>query len=327
MKLLLISDTHGSLENINRIAEKVQADAVIHCGDLGFYDAGSAERLSDREINLCIVHSSLPGEEINNAANLSRDAKISLIKERNLLSELPAYLEGEKQFTIPIYTVWGNHEDIEVVKKFRDGEYRVENLFLLDENNAYDFNDIHIYGLGGNLLTSKKFFQKPLAGGGGKIWSTFSQYQTLINRVDKAEDKKKRLFVSHVSPGKEAFISLVGALIRADFILSGHMGAPFNMLWNEFSVQDAAASVKRIVDYLEELKDVAAKADENIEHDIEVYKKQLNEHTVKMSRGRIVPEWYIKMYSLNLPDFVHGYSILNYTNGRMQIEPFSMGIT
>ena len=52
MRFLLISDTHGKLGIINELASHVQADAVIHAGDFGFYDEGSYERLSNRELRL-----------------------------------------------------------------------------------------------------------------------------------------------------------------------------------------------------------------------------------------------------------------------------------
>lgn len=69
MRFLLISDTHGRLEIINELAGSVQADAVIHAGDFGFYDDASYERLSDRELRLQVIHSDLPpftkGEILN----------------------------------------------------------------------------------------------------------------------------------------------------------------------------------------------------------------------------------------------------------------------
>ena len=49
MRFLLISDTHGNLGIINELAARVQANAVIHAGDFGFYDDGSYDRLSERE--------------------------------------------------------------------------------------------------------------------------------------------------------------------------------------------------------------------------------------------------------------------------------------
>jgi hypothetical protein len=46
--------------------------------------------------------------------------------------------------------------------------------------------------------------QRPIAGGGGKIWSTLSQYAELVQMVEKeSAPDGPRLFVSHVSPGKE----------------------------------------------------------------------------------------------------------------------------
>jgi predicted phosphodiesterase len=39
VRILLISDTHGSLGVINELVSRTQADAVIHAGDFGFEDA------------------------------------------------------------------------------------------------------------------------------------------------------------------------------------------------------------------------------------------------------------------------------------------------
>ena len=62
MRFLLLSDTHGKLGVISELAAKVRADAVIHAGDFGFYDEGSYERLSDRELRLHTTHSDMETE-------------------------------------------------------------------------------------------------------------------------------------------------------------------------------------------------------------------------------------------------------------------------
>jgi len=59
MKFLLISGTHGRLEVIDELTDRVRADAVIHAGDFCFFDDGSFERLSDRELGLHVKHSDL----------------------------------------------------------------------------------------------------------------------------------------------------------------------------------------------------------------------------------------------------------------------------
>ena len=57
IRILLISDTHGNLDIINRLVVKTKADLVIHAGDFGFYDETSYEFLSARELFLLIKHS------------------------------------------------------------------------------------------------------------------------------------------------------------------------------------------------------------------------------------------------------------------------------
>ena len=56
-RALLISDTHGNLDVINKLVEKTQADMVIHAGDFGFYNESSYKHISDRELLLLISHS------------------------------------------------------------------------------------------------------------------------------------------------------------------------------------------------------------------------------------------------------------------------------
>ncbi|MBW2047945.1 MAG: metallophosphoesterase family protein [Deltaproteobacteria bacterium] len=45
MRFLLISDTHGKLGIIKKLAHHIRANAVIHAGDFGFFNHGSYERL------------------------------------------------------------------------------------------------------------------------------------------------------------------------------------------------------------------------------------------------------------------------------------------
>ena len=49
------------------------------------------------------------------------------------LSELPLLLSGELKLEVPVYTVWGACEDVRVLERFRSGEYKVNNLHIIDE--------------------------------------------------------------------------------------------------------------------------------------------------------------------------------------------------
>ena len=105
MRLLLISDTHGKLDIINELSAQTQADAVIHAGDFGFYDDGSFERLSDRELRLHVTHSDLPHAEKDNLLTLSRIDLIAQARELRLLGEFQSYLDGRDSFQVPVYAV------------------------------------------------------------------------------------------------------------------------------------------------------------------------------------------------------------------------------
>jgi predicted phosphodiesterase len=114
MRLLLINDTHGKLGTINELSAQVQADAVIHAGDFGFSDDDRFERLSDRELRLHVVHAFLPRAGKDNLLTLSRNDLVTQSRKFRLLGESQTYIDGRESFQVPVYAVWGNHEDKEV---------------------------------------------------------------------------------------------------------------------------------------------------------------------------------------------------------------------
>ncbi len=332
MKLLLITDTHGDLDCINLLASRTGADAVLHSGDLGFYDEGSPERLTTRELILRIIHSHLPQEKKKAAKKLSRPEMIAFIRRQSPLSELPDYLRGEKQFSLPVYAVWGNHEDNVVVEKFYSGEYSIDNFHVLHEKQSFRLGDFHIFGLGGNVIINEKFFDRPIAGNGGRVWSTFTQFVELVRTVKRNRfDNEICIFVSHVSPGKEPFASLIGAHSRADYIISGHMGPPFSMVWNEFAIREIAEASARISGRLDDVVAVWNKLrteirDANFNRDAEGGLRQLCDFpTERGGRGsnRKVSRWYRDMININLPDAEIGYSILEEKDGAVSLTSYA----
>jgi predicted phosphodiesterase len=331
-KLLLLTDTHGHLDQINALADSTRAAAVVHAGDFGFYDDESTASLSDRELALRIVHSSLEPDLRKKAFDFSRDEKVALIHGRCPLSDLAQYLRGQKRFRVPVYAVWGNHEDKAVVEKFLRGAYQVENLHLIHEKEAYHVGPFHLVGLGGNFLVDEKLFQKPLAGSGGKIRSTLTQYLDLIETVRvTAREGDIRLLVSHVSSGKEPFISAVGAHCRANFIVSGHMGPPVTMTWNAFAVSEVEAAKACLGGRLE---DICRKWDESKRHvqrDADYNRieaglaqiAQLPDEEVRAGRGAMVPWWYMHTTHVNLPDAENGHAVITASeDGRVSLESY-----
>ncbi len=257
MRFLLLSDTHGKLGLINALAAQVRADAVVHAGDFGFYDEGSYQRLSERELGLQITHSGLPGDEKDRLIQLPWSERIAAARAARLLGEFQSYIDGAASFGVPVYAVWGNHEDRKVVERVVRGDVKVANLHVLDGRQTFKVGSVLIYGLGGNLLPGAKMMQSPIAGGGGKIWTTLWQYADLVRAVDhEVAWPGLRLLVTHVSPGKEPFVELLGARTRADFTVSGHLGPPSCMVWNPFAVAGVDEAVGRLERGLESVKRV-----------------------------------------------------------------------
>ena len=315
MRFLLLSDTHGKLGIINELAAEAEADAVIHAGDFGFYDEGSYERVSERELRLHITHSDLELGQKTEMLGLDHEKKAAACRETCPLSDLPMYIDGRLRFEIPVYAVWGNHEDRNVVEGFVRGDLEVENLHLLTHRTAYRVGPALVYGLGGNFLPGSKLLQKPIAGAAGRVWSTLSQYVDLIQAIDGQEDQSgTRIFVSHVSPGKEPFVEFIGARTSAEFTVSGHMGAPYPMVWNPFAVRSIEDASRRLQRGILETKQscIEARGSETakVEQAFSVIDR-IPETEARLGRGVKVPRWYRKMSHISLPDADIGYAVLD----------------
>jgi len=323
-RFLLVSDSHGQLGLVDNLAVHTQSDAVIHAGDFGFYDDGSYERLSDRELRLLIVHSSLPRQEKDRLVGLDRDARVAVARDLRLAGEFQSYRDGERTLRVPVYAVWGNHEDRDVVECIFHGDIQVKNLHVLHHRQVYKVGPALIYGLGGNLLPGSKMLQKPIAGGGGKVWSTLFQYADLVKTVDDVKDwPGLRLFVSHLSPGKEPFVELMGTRTRADFTISGHMGAPHCMVWNPFAIHSVEESIRRIDDGLEAVRmacmNAAGPAVEWV-GDVLACIGRVPDETISIGRGARAPRWYREMTHVNLPNAQVGYALLDIKGGDITIQ-------
>jgi len=315
MRFLLISDTHGTLALIDQLAAEVGAHAVIHAGDFGFFDRGSVDRLSDRELRLLVAHSDLPENDKGRILGLSRVGITEAAREHRLLGDFQSYLDDRRSFQVPVYAVWGNHEDIRVVERLHRGEIAVENLHILDHRRGHRVGPAFVYGLGGNLLPGSKILHAPLAGGGGKIWSTLSQYRELVELADTADQPPGlRIFVSHVSPGKEPFAELIGARTRADLTVSGHMGAPTCMVWNPFAVRSLEQAKQQLREGLAAVKQASLAAAPSQAAGVAEALALIGgvlEDPEAPGRGADGPSWYRRMTHVNLPDARVGHAILD----------------
>ena len=298
MRLLLISDTHGKLDIVNELAAGAQADAVIHAGDFGFHDDGSYERISEREIGLQILHCNQPRDEKARLMALPWPERIGL-QDPAAAGLLQSYsAQGEFRCLLP---VWGI--------KDRGRQRGLRNQWTTCTSLtacAAGARSALLYGSEGTFC----WIEDDAPSRGAEVWTRFPVRRSL--RADRsAGDWRTRIFVSHVSPGKEPFVELLGARTRADFTISGHMGPPTCMVWNPFAVYDVEESIARLQGGLTSVKDAClGVADQDVSGIEEAFSLigRLTEETVFMGRRGKVPRWYRAMTHVNLPDAHAGYA-------------------
>lgn len=333
MRILCISDTHGHLSQIDELAEKTNASAVIHAGDFGFYDNESVDRLEARELFLRVVHSGLSQEEKTRAKKLKSDEMRAFIREKLPLSDLGRWLKEGRGFKVPVYAVWGNHEDRVVIEDLLHKKTTVPNLNLIHEGASFRIGPLRLFGLGGNVISQRLADSpNPLAGEGGKIWTTMAQIGQLARTLDDCNDPNEtRVFVSHVSPGREAIVEWLAAKLRADVTVSGHMGSPWAVVWSEFSINDAGEANERMLITKEKLQE-AMKAPLPEDERLASLVKRARElfatppEEVFDMRGAQLPSWYRGAFHINLPDAPDGYVVLSCGTRRLFLETFSSGL-
>ena len=310
-RALLISDTHGNIDIINSLVEKTKVDMVIHAGDFGFYNETSYRHISSRELLLLVSHSKI-WKNYKVDKTTGRDTLINIVKENNLLGDFQAYQDNQKQFHVPVYAVYGNHEDDCVIREVKKNN--IHNFNLLDEDNVYKISknneaEFSLFGIGGNFLVGNKLFDRPLAGKAGKVWSTLHQFGALYQKLEKKS--KPSIFVSHVSPGKEPLLTRLIIHFMPNIWISGHMGAPYPCVWNQFTIREIDESLKWFESGMAEF-DVLPKdrltPEAKIAYDLIKRDIQRDEF------------WFKKLWNINLPDAKDGYMILTYDDGKFFFE-------
>ena len=93
--------------------------------------------------------------------------------------------------------------------------------------------------------------------------------------------------------------------------ISGHMGAPYTCVWNQFTIREMDESLQWFQSQLEVL-DTLPKAhltdEAKIAYDIIMR---------DISRDEC---WFEKMWNVNLPDVKDGYAVLTFQEGRFFLE-------
>lgn len=267
----------------------------------------------------------------------------------SLLSEFPLLLSGQIKLNIPVFTVWGACEDVEVLEKFRQGIYDIENLHVLDEatTRCLDIGGVklRLLGLGGAFVPHKMFDNgdgnATIAGGQGTMWTTALQIGELVDTAQRVFDPSEtRLLVTHASPGREGIIAQLALVLKADLTISAGLHFRYTSSWNEFSVQGDFEGFRHKILAGKECFDkiwenvrpqVEAVVDENqrilLEKALSVIERIPSPQTNLGPGGTATgdePAWK-NCWNWNLCDAAYGSLVLDIKEGRVNAELKSQG--
>ncbi|KZF21085.1 hypothetical protein L228DRAFT_205505, partial [Xylona heveae TC161] len=248
-RVLCVADVRGNLQSLNDLAKQARANYVIHTGDFGFYDETSLERIADKTLKHVAQYSPLISDQTKRAIAQSPPQGPSIRQrfpaDQLPLSELPSFLNKKYTLDVPVYTVWGACEDVRVLEKFRSGEYKVNNLHIIDEANSRLLDvggvKLRLLGLGGAVVMHKLFDngegRTTIAGGQGTMWTTLLQMGELVDTANRVYDPTEtRVFVTHASPAREGLLNQLSVTLKADFSISAGLHFRYSSSYNEFSV-------------------------------------------------------------------------------------------
>ena len=184
-------------------------------------------------------------KRIQNAGPSSHSIKQLFDQVEHPLSELPLFLNKKYTLDVPVYTVCGVYEDVRVLEKFRSGEYKINNLHIIDEANSQLLDvggvKLRLLGLGGAAVMHKLFDngegRTTIPGGQGTMWTTFLQLGELIDTANRVYDPTEtRIFVTYASPAREGLLNQLSVTLKADFSISAGLHSRYGTSYNEFSV-------------------------------------------------------------------------------------------
>ena len=259
---------------------------------------------------------------------------------------------------MPVYTVWGACEDVSVLEKLRSGEYKIDNLHIIDEAHArlLDIGGVklRLLGLGGAVVMHKLFDngegRTTIAGGQGTMWTTLLQMGELVDTANRVYDPTEtRIFVTHASPTREGLLNQLSVTLKADFSISAGLHFRYGSSYNEFSVNPTldhyrgklAASKASFNDVWETVKhEVEPAVSENesqqrlLSYAIDVVNKMPSVanggnpfgggHGGPQS-GQVDEGAFKNMWNFNLADAAFGWLVLDIDQGRIGTEMRAQG--
>ena len=219
MKALLVSDTHGKLDVINKLAAATGAECCLHMGDLGLYTAESVSRFSADMLYKQLQHApALPRETLAAINRNDVDAmRLQALKYRTY-GDFEDYLSGKKRFNIPMYAILGNNDAAEIA--IQAATHQLENLEFLNDENILAMEGFLICGIGGDIGESS-----PFVGGGylspeARIAKFEIRLEAFKKKMEFTADKI--ILLTHIPPYENERLMQLAKKINPALCLCGH---------------------------------------------------------------------------------------------------------
>ncbi|KAF8246803.1 hypothetical protein K440DRAFT_655058 [Wilcoxina mikolae CBS 423.85] len=363
VRVLCIADVRGHLRTLNELAKKANADYILHTGDFGFYDDSSLDRIADKTLRHVAQYSPLLEDSLKK--QIQNPGPGLIIKQlvnqvQHPLSELPLFLSQKYSLDVPVYTVWGACEDVRVLEKFRSGEYKINNLHIIDEANSRLLDvggvKLRLLGLGGAVVMHKLFDngegRTTIAGGQGTMWTTLLQMGELVDTANRVYDPTEtRIFITHNSPAREGLLNQLSVTLKADFSISAGLHFRYGSSYNEFSVNPSldhyrgklASSKASFNDVWETVKgEVTPAVSQNpaqqqlLDHALDFVEKMPTSANggnpfggpsanAAPGAGQVDESAFKNMWNFNLADAAFGWLVLEVEGGRIGTEMRAQG--
>ena len=314
-------------------------------------ESNSLDRINDRTLRHLTQYSPLiPNvQRTHLLAPENPPASIRSTANINLLSEFPLLLSGQIKLQVPVFTVWGACEDVNILEKFRSGVYNIDNLHVIDEatTRCLDVGGVklRLLGLGGALVPHKVFDNgegnATIAGGQGTMWTTALQIGELVDTAQRVYDPTEtRLLISHASPGREGIIAKLALVLKADLTISAGLHFRYSSSYNEFSVQgDFDGFRKKLLDGKEGFDKVWESVKNQVDAVIDDNQRVLLDKALSVvdrvppvpghggpgtGPSAEEPAWK-NCWNWNLCDAAYGSLVLDIREGRVSAELKSQG--
>lgn len=213
MQILLISDTHGKLDVINGLAAETGASCCFHMGDFCTYTRESVSCFSADMLYKQLRHTpQLFSEQLAAIDREDAETMGALALKYHTYGNFEEYLSGEKRFSIPIYAVPGNNDDVAVIARLE--KHPISNLTFLNEAKQLEWEGFLIFGIGGAIAE-----RAPISGVG--CVSTGVQISKLANKM-MTTSLKRKILLTHVPPYESEPLMQLVKTIKPALVLCGH---------------------------------------------------------------------------------------------------------